>query len=91
MATTNHSLRLVAGLVVVAMFALAGCVGVFFAPPKVAQATFPGQNGNIAYEVSDEFDSDIYTINANGGTPLTLPTPTLRSTRGLPTRPTAKR
>jgi hypothetical protein len=72
MATTNHSLRLVA--VLVATFALAGCVGVlFFVPPKVAQATFPGNNGNIAYSAHDgTADEEIYTIDPTGGTPFQL-------------------
>jgi hypothetical protein len=67
----NHGLRLVA--VLVTTFALAGCVGVLFiAPPKVAQATFPGENGNIAYVGEDGNDDEIYTIDASGGTPFNV-------------------
>ena len=71
MATINHNLRFVAMLVVT--FALAGCVGVFFIPPKIAHATFPGVNGKIAYEGSDATgDSEIFTIDPTGGTPLNV-------------------
>jgi TolB protein len=33
-----------------------------------AEATFAGQNGNIAYTGFDGTDEEIYTINASGGT-----------------------
>jgi hypothetical protein len=54
------------------MCVLGACVLVFLVPPKVAQATFPGTNGNIAYDHpgSDGTDWEIYTINATGGTPF---------------------
>ena len=35
-----------------------------------AEATFPGQNGNIAYMGFDGNDFEIYTISPTGGTPL---------------------
>jgi hypothetical protein len=70
MSTINHNLRFVA--VLVATFALAGCVGVFFAPPKIAHATVPGVNGKIAYESHDGSDYEIYTIDPTGGTPFNV-------------------
>jgi Tol biopolymer transport system component len=45
---------------------------------KPAEATFPGQNGKIAYASSDILpdgsttDTEIYTINPTGGTPFQL-------------------
>src|ERR671910_529739 len=70
MSTISHNLRFVA--VLVATFALAGCVGGFFAPPKIAHATVPGVNGKIAYESHDGSDYEIYTIDASGGTPFNV-------------------
>jgi TolB protein len=70
MSTISHNLRFVA--VLVATFALAGCVGVFFAPPKIAHATVPGVNGKIAYESHDGSDYEIYTIDPTGGTPFNV-------------------
>jgi dipeptidyl aminopeptidase/acylaminoacyl peptidase len=65
---TIKQIRLMAVLAVTCV--LAGCVGVFVVPPNVAQATFPGQNGNIAYSAYDGNDYEIYTINPTGGTPF---------------------
>jgi hypothetical protein len=71
MATINHNLRFVAVLAVT--FVLAACVGVFFIPPKIAHATFPGVNGKIAFEGSGATgDSEIYTIDPTGGTLLNV-------------------
>jgi hypothetical protein len=35
-----------------------------------AEATFAGQNGNIAYMGFDGTDDEIYAINATGGPPI---------------------
>jgi hypothetical protein len=39
---------------------------------KPSGATFPSQNGKIAYAHDDGNDYEIYKINATGGTPLKL-------------------
>jgi hypothetical protein len=65
MATSNHSgaLAAAAGVLV--------AVGLLFLMVAVqaqrAEAAFPGLPGNIAYTGSDGNDTEIYTINPNGG------------------------
>lgn len=48
--------------------------GVMVLMAQTAQATYPGSNGRIAYEVGDGVggDGEIATINPNGTSPLTL-------------------
>jgi WD40-like Beta Propeller Repeat len=65
MAKSNHSGALAAAAgVLVAMGLLLLMVAVQAQP---AEATFPGLLGNIAYMGSDGIDTEIFTINPNGG------------------------
>jgi Tol biopolymer transport system component len=56
---------LLPALLVVAL--LLAWAAVLLAVSKEAEATFPGQNGRIAYESRDGHDLEIYTVNARAG------------------------
>jgi hypothetical protein len=85
--------------------ALAAAVGVLLAvgllillavEVGLAEATFPGKPGKIAYHGYDGNDYEIYSINAGGGgkvqlTDNSMDATTLWTISNLPTRPVAKR
>ncbi len=67
--------------VMIAATVAAACLVALLAASEEAEATFPGENGRIAYASYDapfsKGDSEIYTINARGeGSPES---PTMRS------------
>ena len=63
--TTRRTLHLPALLVAAAV--LVACAAALLAVSGTAGATFPGQNGKIAYASYDGDDYEIYTINPGGG------------------------
>jgi hypothetical protein len=53
-----------------ALLAVGLLVLIMVVEPRPAEATFPGQNGRIAYVGYDGNDDEIYKIDHNGGTPV---------------------
>jgi hypothetical protein len=61
--TRRRTLYLPALIVMAVLMACAALLAV----SEKAEATFPGNNGRIAYTVNNGNDSDIYTIKPDGG------------------------
>jgi hypothetical protein len=61
---TRRTLYLPALIVAAVLMA---CAAALLAVSEKAEATFPGNNGRIAYTVNNGNDSDIYTIKPDGG------------------------
>src|SRR5829696_7803205 len=81
--TSIRTLYLPALIVVTVLMA---CAAALLAVSEKAEATFPGNNGRIAYSAFDGgVDETIYTIKPGG-----VPRPKSRRATNLPSRPTAK-
>jgi hypothetical protein len=90
---TRRTVLLQAALVAAVL--VVACAAALVMVSQKAEATFPGQNGKIAYSspqsyVSGASDREIYTINPDGGGKFQVTHKTVGRSTHPTTHPTAK-